>query len=235
MLVPQSPFPSPLTKKLSQLDEEMKAILDNNELSEASKALLYSNTLNKYLDVKRQMEAPRRIPIVDETQQPQLNPQSAPMGTDPITDYIPSQFRNRAKNLLSHLRDHSEASWNERNELVIDDKPVVGSNMVDLIDDVVRVKRGHSPAGATAFRRVLLESNVPLSLIGNKTRWTELGTSFETPPTTPKRLSPLNETIRRLDTPITPKAIAKKKKKGQTGKGACRKRKAVRKTKWESL
>ena len=247
MLVPQSPFPSPLTKKLSQLDEEMKAILENTELGEATKAMMYSKVLSQYLDVKRQMQMPQRIPIIEEgnpppnkdvskiakpipfVTAPEPSEQSIP-GID--ISIIPRVYRNRANNLINHLRERSNASWNERDELVVDGIPIPGSNIVDLLDDTVRSKRGPEPIGARAFHKVLEDSNVPQSLIGNKSLVKTVDSAFETPPSTPKRLSPLNANIKRLETYITPKS----KKKKQTGRGSCRKR-GVRNPvfKWESL
>ena len=239
MLVPQSPFPSPLTKKLSQLDEEMKTILENTELGEATKAMMYSNVLSQYLDVKRQMQMPQRIPILEEDRYPKEGASKIPIPkpmeqpTETINlSIIPTAYRNRAKNLITHLRDHSNASWNERNELVVNDTPVSGSNIVDLLDDTVRAKRGPIPRGAEDFRKILEDSNVPQSLIGNKRFGKTVDSAFETPPSTPKRQSPLNANIKRLESYTTPKS----KKKKQTGRGSCRKR-GVRKPafKWESL
>ena len=236
MLVPQSPFPSPLTKKLSKLDEEMKSILENTELGEATKAMLYSNVLSQYLDVKRQMQLPQRIPIVEEgssmhgaSKIPQPIPNPAPEEIN--ISIIPPLYRNRARNLISDLRDHTNTRWNVSNDLVIDDTVIPGSNIVDLLDDTVRTKSGPSPIGVKDFRKVLEDSNAPQSLIGNKRFVKPTEAAFETPPSTPKRLSPLNATIKRLEFPKKTRKI-----KGQTGRGACR-RKAERKPalKWESL
>ena len=92
MLVPQSPFPSPLTKKLNQLDDEMKNILEREDVGEATKAKMYSDVLSKYLDVKKQIEAPQRVPIVENTT------------SEVNTSLFPPPYRNRAQNLLDYLK-----------------------------------------------------------------------------------------------------------------------------------
>ena len=207
MMVPQSPFPSPLTKKLSQLDEEMKSILDNSELGEATKAQLYSTVLSKYLDIKRQIETPKPIPIIDDSTSP---PATLPNLNGINVDYIPKQYRNKANNLISHLKNHSDVRWNSRGEMLSDGVAIPGSNMVDLVDEVIRQKTGPTPIGMNEFVKALEDSNVPKALLANKRRVQEVQSPFESPlntPTLPRRQRHLLQS-----TPRRP----------QRGRGLCR-------------
>lgn len=171
MLVPPQSLPSPLTRKLSQLDEEMKTILDRQDLSEFDKARAYSETLDKYLDIKRRLQQPTPIPVVD--QKPQEIPQSDKQVLN--LKMIPQNYRNRAQNLLTHIEDQTDLNWNNKGELVVNGLPVIGSHIMDLVEDTVRSRpRGAAaiePTGADVFQEGLRKSNVPQALIGNKTRF----------------------------------------------------------------
>ena len=62
-------------------------------------------------------------------------------------------------------------SWNERGELVIDGKPIFGTHIADLVDNIIRSNHKiPDPLGVDTFVRALQKSNVPRSLIGSKDR-----------------------------------------------------------------
>ena len=171
MLVPPQSFPSPLTRKLSLLDEEMKSILDSQDLSEFEKARAYSEVLDKYLDVKRRLQQPTPIPVVDQKPS-QVQQQNEKQSID--LNLIPQQYRARAQNLLSHVEKQTDLDWNNKGELLVDGKAVVGSHIADLLDDTVRTKpraNTSEPIGSTMFLDGLRKSNVPQALIGNKNRF----------------------------------------------------------------
>ena len=195
MLVPPQTLPSPLTRKLSQLDEEMKTILDSQSLSEFEKARAYSEVLDKYLDVKRRLQQPTTIPIVD--QKPSHVQQDEKQSID--LNVIPQQYRARAKNLLSHIEKQTDLDWNNKGELIVQGKPLIGSHIADLLDDTVRTKPRSAtsePIGSNTFLDGLRKSNVPQALIGNKNRFKRAHT--------PERNSPAPSTHRprksRIDT-----------------------------------
>ncbi len=61
-------------------------------------------------------------------------------------------------------------SWNKNDELVYDGNIVKGSNIVDLLNDTLRGKKGFNPHGWQYFMRGLAKSNAPESMIGNESR-----------------------------------------------------------------
>ena len=202
MLVPpQNNLPSPLTRKLSELDEEMKTILERQDLSEFNKARAYSEILDKYLDVKRRLQQPTAIPIVDQKTQ-----ESSPSQLDKQTvdlNLIPQNYRNRAQNLLTHIEKQTDLDWNNKGELIVDRQPIVGSHIIDLVKDTVSTRqRGadiESPTGASVFMEGLRKSNVPQSLIGNKTAYRKKRSPEKIPPL----LSTNRERKSRVDFPKT--------------------------------
>lgn len=182
LLVPsqsQSLPPTPLARKLGELDSEMKSIFDRTDLDEYEKAMFYSNTLDKYMAVKEKMMKPTPIPLVDE-KTPTVNKQHTTPSID--MDMFPTSYRKRAQNLLNHIQRNTSLGWNSRNELTVDSIPVEGSNIVDLVDDAVRFKKRPSPTGSQSFTERLLNSNVPKSLIGNKHFFEK---TYDIPPPSP--------------------------------------------------
>lgn len=188
LLVPptQSMPPSPLARKLGELDAEMKSILDRTDIDEYEKAVQYSQVLEKYISVKRQLSRPTPIPLIDQTQQPKpATPTISNKSTIELGQF-PTQYRNRAQNLLNHIENKTDLKWNDRGELLVDGAPFAGSHIVDLIDDTVRHKKTERPLGSETFIDALLNSNVPRTLIGNKPR---LNRPFDnTPPPSPVQI-----------------------------------------------
>jgi len=183
MLVPQHSLPSPLDKKLSQLDEEMKTVLDRTDLTDFDKARVYSEILDKYLDVKRKLQQPQPIPIVEEKADTTANKTST---VD--LSVFPQNYRNRAQNLLTHVRNQAGIDWNQKGEILVNDNAIPGSHVVDLIDNTIRYKKGTRAdqlPGHREFVNALRESNVPQALIGNKTKLNDENVSFTT--STPAR------------------------------------------------
>ena len=55
-------------------------------------------------------------------------------------------MQNRAKLLIQKLKDHSNViSWNDNGQLVLEGSVVPNSNIVDLVNDVMRKRKGFNP------------------------------------------------------------------------------------------
>lgn len=167
MLVPQYPSPSPLSRKLTKLDEEMTQILEKEDIGEYTKAAMYQNILSKYLDVRKQLAEPQVVPIIEK---------HVPTKNEHIInniDLFPKQFQNKARHLLDHIEKEPTLSWNDKGEVEVRGHPISGSHIIDVVNDLVRPKRknANSPRGIDEVVDVLKQSNVPMTLIGNKTHF----------------------------------------------------------------
>ena len=69
------------------------------------------------------------------------------------------------------MKSASGVEWNDRGELVYKNTPVTGSNMVDLVNDVLRKRKTFEPQGWQTFARVLKDANIPMDLVGNPDHW----------------------------------------------------------------
>ena len=87
-------------------------------------------------------------------------------------DSIPVGLKGKAGRLLKRLKTNPEIKWNDRGEITINGQYIRRSNLVDLVNDVLRARKtAPDPTGWEEFADVLRNSNVAQELIGNPTRW----------------------------------------------------------------
>ena len=55
-----------------------------------------------------------------------------------ISDCVPKTLKNKAKQLVERLKADTKVEWVDRGEFVCDGMAVTGSNMVDLVKNVLR-------------------------------------------------------------------------------------------------
>ena len=84
-----------------------------------------------------------------------------------VLDTVPETMQAKARRLMEHLK--RDIAWTARGELIHEGVPVVGSNVVDLVNDMLR-KRKTDPPGWQPFARQLRAINLHMELIGNVVR-----------------------------------------------------------------
>ena len=88
-----------------------------------------------------------------------------------IIDSVPKTMQNRAKLLIQKLKDHSDViSWNDNGQLVLEGSIVPNSNIVDLVNDVMRKRKGFNPEHSNTFAKALAKINVPEDYLRNPDR-----------------------------------------------------------------
>ena len=88
-----------------------------------------------------------------------------------IIDSVPKTMQNRAKLLIQKLKDHSDViSWNDNGQLVLEGSIVPNSNIVDLVNDVMRKRKGFNPEHSNTFAKALAKINVPEDYLKNPDR-----------------------------------------------------------------
>ena len=71
-------------------------------------------------------------------------------------------MQNRAKLLIQNLKDYSDViSWNANGQLVSEGSIIPNSNIVDLVNDVMRKRKGFNPEHSSTFAKALAKINVP--------------------------------------------------------------------------
>ena len=203
--------------KLQALEENMKNILARTDLPDDAKVSMYQQALHHYLQydharriepVSVTMSAPKSAnerytenePLSDRSV---AEPDRRPIDdlTPQILQSIPKPFQRKAALLIGKLKNNDVMSWNNNGELIYDGDVVKGSNVIDLVNDVLKSKKGFDPHGWQHFAQGLARANAPESVIGNVLRRTavrqykQLGSTHKrllpTPPslhTTPRRI-----------------------------------------------
>ena len=158
----------------------MKTIPDRTDLHERENVLLYNQLLDRYntIDEQRKQQPVRVSMINPPGEAPTVLP---PTTVDPspavsgllesdIVESAPKTMKQRVRLLLEKLKADPTTPWKERGEFVYNGVPIRGSNMVDLVNDVLRKRKASSPVGWESFARHLRHMNTPMEFIGNPDR-----------------------------------------------------------------
>ena len=134
-----------------------------------------------------------------------------------VVDTVPKTMQGKARRLMERMK--RDIAWTARGELIHEGVPVAGSNVVDLVNDLLR-KRKTDPTGWQPFARQLRAMNLPMELVGNVTRRAYIRQSTMPPTSTPGR---------RRRIPATPRSG------GGGGGGGASARSARRSLSWTPL
>jgi len=161
---------SPIVKSLTILDDEMKEILENTKLEQHEKIQLFSQVLQQYRNTRDNLDVQTKSTpaIILES-----NISDALAGSyrdADIIETIPSTFKNKARNLLRIIKADDRMKWNKHGVVTYNGETLNNSNIIDLVNDVVRQRKHSQPEGWRQFAHALHTLNVPKDLIGNPRR-----------------------------------------------------------------
>ena len=80
-------------------------------------------------------------------------------------------MQRKAELLLGMIKNNNNLTWDEQGVVSYKGKRIHGSNIIDLINDTIRQRKGVEPRGWKTFSKALHESNIPQEVIGNASRW----------------------------------------------------------------
>ena len=184
MMLKTTNVPDVVENNIMKIDLDMKKILELSNVSEHEKAIMYEQTLRKYLlaiDQKvNQVGQSPPISFQGEVKQPDVSDvavikkEKKEKLENRMVNTFPKTLREKGQLLLDHLKDTSNLDWNEFGEIELNGKQVPGSNISDLINDTLRPRKtGIVPRGWDMFAGELKRTNVPMDLIGNKKRYNQ--------------------------------------------------------------
>ena len=185
----------PRVKAMDTLDTQMHDILQREDLPTDERLKLYDQSLYRYLNVhndyrpKPQPTTSVPPPSVVDTVEDSLEKE--------ILDSVPKALKGKAELLLKKMKSSPDISWNEKGELRHKGEIVKGSNVVDLVNDVLRKRKYFNPEGWETFGDALREANVPQDLIGHEDRWKYIRQMRKTPRARKRQQSPSPETPKR--------------------------------------
>ena len=157
---------NPVHRSIATLDQDMQTILQRTDLSDEEKVRRYNQVLQRFLEYHDHLRAPPPPPPVTTTTSKDIE--------DEVLAIVPKQsmMKRKAQALLERIKRQPNMSWTERGELVFEGEVIKGSNIVDLVNDVLRNRKTFDhPQGWRQFARALRQSNVPHDLVGNRRLW----------------------------------------------------------------
>ena len=176
----------PVTQTLKNLDNEMSDILSSKELDDEAKAKLYNQVLQRYLTYYDQrkgqplhvklttpkpVETPKPEESKQSTEEPAPEKSVSTAVEEEVMKSVPKIYKNGARQLLDKMKENRDVlAWNDKGELVYENKPINGSHVVDLVNDTLRHRKGFEPVGWSVFARGLARMNVPENLVRNPQR-----------------------------------------------------------------
>ena len=162
-----------ITRYLTNLDREMLTILKDDSLPIDVKHLKYNQILKKFQTAKHESEKPIKIEIHKmSTDSKEFDEEPAQYDSlqDEITDTVPHRFQKQANLLLKYARKSPHIKWSDKGEMIVDGNKIVGSNIVDIINDLSRDRKTQPALGSDVFLKKLVDENVPTEIIVNKKR-----------------------------------------------------------------
>ena len=168
-----------LDRVLRGLDGEMSSVLDRTDLDEGDKVKLYNQNLLRYNTMaNKRVKQPTRVVVVNDdgaaaaaaamrdggTATAAAEPLAA-TGTDvDIVESVPKSFKPKSLRLMKRLRNDPSIQWNDQGSAI------PGSNMMDLVCDVLRKRNQNDPVGWQPVAKHLKHINLPMELVGNADR-----------------------------------------------------------------
>ena len=148
-------------------------------MPEDTKAIMHEQQLQRLNQLKNQVVRPEPSPVQMITHTKQTMTSESDSVTDEqlsatdkqIIHSVPKTMQNHAKLLIQKLKDHSDViSWNDNGQLVLDGSAIPNSNILDLVNYVMRKRKGFNPEHSSTFAKALTKINVPEDYVRNPDR-----------------------------------------------------------------
>ena len=95
--------------------------------------------------------------------------QETRLSRDHILKTMAKHIKHKAEAVLDHIDHHSDKiNWSKTGELVLHGQKVPSSHIVDVLKGLLYNYKSFDPVGKEDFRTILLETNIPRSLINQQ-------------------------------------------------------------------
>ena len=170
---------TPLTDRLMNLDQDIQENLTSDGMTDEEKVRNHIQSLQNYLTYynKRKTE-PLTVHFQPKEKRTQSEPENVSEEKEKedhveqeILRSLPKTLKQRGQLLIKKIKENPDVmKWDSRGQLVIQDQPVSGSHVVDLVSDFLRARKGFEPVGWQTFAQGLAKMNTPEDLVRNQVR-----------------------------------------------------------------
>ena len=172
VLVPQEVYDTMMNEKfqpgsehISKPEDKLHTILEDKKIHTDYKMKLYNHELQKVIDNKQKFKERD-----DDEEEEMYSAHQGNMIEKELLESLPRSLKTKGKLLLERLKANN-VTWNAAGELIIDSVKYHGTNIIDLVNDVMRNRKYSAPFGWQTFADQLIRLNVPQEMIVNKSRW----------------------------------------------------------------
>jgi len=146
---------------VNALDKEMAAIL-KLKLSDSEKWTRYNQALQRYMHITGEQREPVKLTVTEKQKSDGIK--------EGLIDSVPDTYKRKAIYLFERLKSSSNVRWNDSGEVFINGVMFEGSNIIDLINDVLRYRKNFNPLAWRQFSTALKKLNISKDIIGNNDR-----------------------------------------------------------------
>lgn len=152
---------------VSELDREMTRLLNNKSLGDQDKWEQYQQVLQRYLHFATQKRKPIQLPVVEMDVNDDRQTNSV-LGNEQIVETFTKNYKKDARNFLKFLDGKKDLiSWDDDGVVYIHREKIPHSNIIDLLHDVIRVRKSIQPPGWEQLLQILKEINIPNEFVTN--------------------------------------------------------------------
>ena len=177
-------------KVMDTLDKKMESILEREDLSTDERLKLYDQSFTRFLNVHNNYRPRLVVSRVSTSPPAVIETETKDAIEEEILESVPKTMKTKAELLVRKLKADPNVAWSEKGELKYKGETVRGSNVVDLVNDVLRKRKYFNPQGWETFGEALREANVPQDLIGHEDRWKYITQTNKTPRSRKRQQSP---------------------------------------------
>lgn len=87
-----------------------------------------------------------------------------------IVKHVPKTYQEKAKALLARLIKNGGISWDHNYTLYVNKQRMGGTNIIELVNDILCKTVKDDPIGWQYFARIVSKVNFPLKYVGNNKR-----------------------------------------------------------------
>lgn len=171
VLVPQDVYDAmnkfqPRSEHISEPEDKLHTLLADQKLPTDHKMKLYNHELQKVIDNKQKLQERDD----DEEKEEAYAVHHGNIIEKELLESLPRSLKTKGKLLLERLKANN-ITWNVAGELIINSMKHHGTNIIDLVNDVMWNRKYSAPFGWQIFADELIKLNVPQEMIVNKSRW----------------------------------------------------------------
>ena len=196
-------------KAMDSLDQKMRSILEREDLPTDEQLKHYDQSLTRYMNVYDEYRPRAAVSRVSTSPSAVIETEIKDAIEEEILQSVPKTMKTKVELLVWKMKADPNIAWSDKGELTYRGETIRGSNVVDLVNDVLRKRKYFNPQGWETFGEALREANVPQDLIGHEDRWRYISQTKRTPRYRKRQQSP--SPIR----PYSPKTPRRRRKEVQ--------------------